>query len=859
MGWQACITEIKRTAGVEFNDEDIATILGTILDRKRRTTAPRLSESESYQAAAAELAQEASAAAKIARRNAIENLQKRLLRRSFYDSAPAVTNPITGKTTPAVIMALEAKLAGINSPMNRGRLSVDAQQRALARDYVVGLGVELDKAGLTDTFRKGTLDRDWTRELAELSKKGGKPGLTGVPAARQIAEIVNRYQKLAVDDLNRAGAWVGEYEGYVTRQSHDPDRIRRAGYDVWRAAISSKLDPKTFDGIEDPERFLRSVHDALVTGVHMTAEGMQGFKDPAFTGPGNMAERYSQARVLHFKDAESWLAYHQQFGRGTLADAVMRQLTMSAKAAALMREFGTNPRAEFQADLRWLEEKYRKEGDTDTVAALRNREKPLSNIFDELDGTSATPVHRTAANIGRAVRAWNSLTKLGGVFFAGITDLPFKAAELKYQGVGLLERYWNNVAALAHGFRSDELREVYDVLRAGHDGMWGHLASRFDASDSFPGTMAKLQNRFMTLTGHAYWVDAQRAGAERLMARMLGRQKDLDYEHLAPESRRMLSLFGIDGERWDLLRSADWRMADGDTYLTPDAASRISDVRLERYLRATGALGPKATPEAIAGKIAGLRRELQLQLLSYYGDRSDYAIFTPGARERALLRLGTRPGTVEGEALRLIAQFKTWAVTAITKSMGREMFGRPEASTLSRVAGVATLALEATVTGFLARALKDAARGKTPRDPKDPKTWMDAFAYGGGLGIYGDFVMGEYGRDRSLLGAMMGPTIGQLDDVADLWNRARSGDDVAASALRFGLNNAPFINLFYTRIALDYLILYQVQEALNPGFLRRYERTIRQKTHQQFFISPASRIPYGGHLLDRPFAGVRGQ
>jgi hypothetical protein len=863
MGWQQCLGLIRKTAGVDFTDEDLAAILGTILDRKRRTTGARLSEPEAFAAVAAELSAEAKQAAAIARRNAVENLKKRVARRAFYDSAPAVRNPITGRTTPQAVMGLEAKLAGINSPMNRGRLSVDAQQRALARDYVVGMGTELDKAGLTASFRKGTLDRDWTRELAELNKTDGKPGITGNIAARQIAEIVHKYQKLAVDDVNRAGAWVGDYDGYVSRQSHDPDRIRRAGYDQWRAAIADKLDPKTFDGIDDPERFLRSVHDALVTGVHMTVDGMQGFKDPAFTGPGNMAARYSQSRVLHFKDAESWLFYHQQFGRGTLADSVMRQFTMSAKATALLREFGTNPRAEFDGDLRYLQERARQAGDTETALKVKNRAKHLGDIFDELDGTSATPVNRTMANIGRAVRAYNSLTKLGSVFFAGITDLPFKAAELKYQGVGLFERYWNNIASLAHGFRSDEVRDLYDTLRAGHDGMWGHLASRFDASDTWPGTMAKLQNRFMTLTGHAYWVDAQRAGAERLMSRMLGRQKELGYDALAPESRRMLGLFGIDTDRWDMLRSADWKMADGATYLTPDAVDRIKDVRLERYLRATGALGDKAPPDTVAGKIAGLRRELQLQLLSYFGDRSDYAIFTPGARERALLRLGTKPGTIEGEALRLIAQFKTWSVTAITKSLGREVYGNPGKSTIAKVAGVAMLSLEATLTGWLAHALKDAAKGRTPRDPFDTarevgkdglphgvpmmaKVWADAFAYGGGLGIYGDFIMGEYGRDRSLLGAMMGPTFGQLDDVADLWNRARNGDDVAASALRFGLNNAPFINLFYTRAALDYLILYQVQEALNPGFLRRYERSVQQKTHQRFFISPAAHVPYGG-------------
>jgi hypothetical protein len=856
MAYQRCLSEIKKAAGVDFSDRELTQILNDILERKMRSKSPRLSDAEGYKAAAAELSAEAQAAAAIERRNAILNLQKRIARRQFYEQAPPIRNPITGKVTPAAILGLEAKIAGVNAPILGGRLSVDAQAHALTRDYIVGMGVELKNQGLDIAFRNGSLDREWTRELAELNKADGKPGITGNEPARKIAEIVHTYQKLAVDDLNRAGAWIGEYEGYVTRQSHDPDRIRRAGFDAWRAAIADKLDPKTFDGVEDPERFLRAAHDALITGVHMTVDGMQGLKDPAFHGPGNVAKRLSQPRVLHFKDAESWLAYHEQFGRGTLAESVLGQLEISAKATALMREFGTNPRAEFEADIRYLEELYRQRGDNDTVMALRKREKALHNMFDEVDGTSATPVNRTVANIGRSVRAWNTMTKLGGVFFAGITDLPFKARELKYQGAGFLERYWNNIEALAHGFRSEERAAVYDALRAGHDTMHGHLALRFDAADTPPGTLAKLQNWFLKLTGHTYWVDAQRAGAEGLMARILGRQKDKAFGELMPESQRLLRMFGLDEKRWDLLRSVDWRAADGDTYLTPDVARRVSDADLEAHLRATGALGKDAPPDTVANKVAGLKRELELQLLSYFGDRSDAAIFTPGARERALIRFGTKPGTFEGELLRLMGQFKTWSVTAITRSLGRELYGYgPKRTRFAAIAGISTLIVETTLMGYLARALKDAARGRTPRDPKDPKAWMDAFAYGGGLGIYGDYIMGEYGREHSMLASMAGPTLGSIDEIADLWNRAKSGDDVAANALRFGINNTPFINLFYTRAALDYLVLYQFQEMLNPGFLRRYERTINTKMHQQFFISPSQQIPYGGG--GGPFVGVR--
>jgi hypothetical protein len=46
----------------------------------------------------------------------------------------------------------------------------------------------------------------------------------------------------------------------------------------------------------------------------------------------------------------------------------------------------------------------------------------------------------------------------------------------------------------------------------------------------------------------------------------------------------------------------------------------------------------------------------------------------------------------------------------------------------------------------------------------------------------------------------------------------------SADFLNFAINNTPFVNLFYTRPALDYLFLNALREATSPGFLKRQER-----------------------------------
>lgn len=64
--------------------------------------------------------------------------------------------------------------------------------------------------------------------------------------------------------------------------------------------------------------------------------------------------------------------------------------------------------------------------------------------------------------------------------------------------------------------------------------------------------------------------------------------------------------------------------------------------------------------------------------------------------------------------------------------------------------------------------------------------------------------------------------------------------------LRFLVNNTPFVNLFYTRMALDYLVLYHLQEAMNPGFLQRMEQRVAQQNAQSYWLQPSSVIARGG-------------
>jgi hypothetical protein len=226
-------------------------------------------------------------------------------------------------------------------------------------------------------------------------------------------------------------------------------------------------------------------------------------------------------------------------------------------------------------------------------------------------------------------------------------------------------------------------------------------------------------------------------------------------------------------------------------------------------------------------------------------DVADRSIVTPGITEKALLFRGNRPGTAIGEALRFAAQFKTWPAAAMRQTLGREWYGND--TTGAAVRGIVSLAVASTVLGYLRMATTDLMKGLTPRDPKDPKTWGAALTQGGGLGILGDYLFGEYGRnDQNIYSTLMGPAAGTAVQLATIYNHLKDAaltDDskplksVPPEAFRVLLDNTPFINLFYARTALNYLLFWRIQEAMNPGFQRRYEQ--RVKREQTFWLSPA--------------------
>ena len=700
--------------------------------------------------------------------------------------------------------SVKATLTGVARGTERGLAdSVDAHWHGLTAELTGAVVHDLEAAGLLRVFR--TRDAAFERDLAHELWRLREPGLpaTGNRPAAETAAILGRAQEALRHHLNEAGGWVGQQEHYITRQSHDTLKIRGDGspqaYQTWRDFILPRLDPVTFRDAPDAETLLRNVWNNLASGVHTTStsETLAGFK-----GSANLAKKVSQERVLIFRDSDGWVDYNAQFGRGNVADSIVAQLSKGARDVALMRQLGTNPQAMLEGWIDRLRTAARDRGDFKATDQLGSQFP--DQVLAVLDGRASVPGNATLAQVGGGIRALQQVTKLGGVVLSSLPDLAVNAGMLRHNGIPLFRAYAAEMTAMLP--KGPETQQVARALGVGIDGLLGDVAMRLGADDGLTGRMARASNLFFKLNGLTFWTDSMKRTSGLMLSSNLADNAGRQLAELHPRLQATLRRYGIEDAEWNQIRAAPQRAADGNHYILPEAVGAEDAAR---------------------------------KLSAYLADQVREGMTEPTAGVRAMVTAGTQAGTWGGEAIRLLLQFKTFTTTYMTRSLGRE-FTRDGVD----VGGVAHLIAATTALGYLSMTLKELAKGRNPRQPDDAasyaKTVAASFVQGGGMGIYGDFLFGENNRfGGGFIGTLAGPTAGSVEEVAKfLANRVRGEGHAAAEAIRMGANHTPLVNLFYTRAALDYLVLYRLQEWANPGYLRRMEQRVKRENDQTFWLRP---------------------
>ena len=154
--------------------------------------------------------------------------------------------------------------------------------------------------------------------------------------------------------FNEAGGAIGWRDDWGLPQGHDAAALLHSGLNKWRDFIEPRLDwdkmrwPSSDAPIAPSERagVLEHVWQSVVMDGWNEREPSSGGGRPS------LANSRQDPRFLKFRDAQSWLDYNRQYGRGNVYDVMMGHLRGMAKDVAAMQRLGPNP----GATVAWLKQ-----------------------------------------------------------------------------------------------------------------------------------------------------------------------------------------------------------------------------------------------------------------------------------------------------------------------------------------------------------------------------------------------------------------------------------------------------------------------------------------------------------------------
>jgi len=662
---------------------------------------------------------------------------------------------------------------------------------------------------------------------------------TGDRAAKALAKAWGDTAEYARGLFNAAGGEIGKLERWGLPQSHDPLALKGVGKDAWIEAILPALDVgRMLDnftnapyGPPQMRRVLGEIYDSVVTLGATERELGESL------GKGKVANQRQEGRFLVFRDADAWIAYQQRFGAADPYVAMMRHLDGMARDIARMQVLGPNP--DYQ--LEWLSRAALRMGDIEGAgvqarANVESARQMYGHLTGELGGPYGPNV--VLARVGQMVRGSLTAFQLGGAVINDLLSNPVFAAQAKaHAGLSALpdfQAYFRQVtspqaraAARRTGFIAENARvrqaeAIQPFLRAGTVGK-----KAWEGANAFSSLLPHWVNVAGLLDGNMQ--ASRRAFQDEFMGYVMDRRGSslAQLETSADAEERAFA---------QLLRARGW--ADEEWAV-------VGQIEPERF----GAGAEFVSPQALGR--AG-HEELGWKLAETIERETRSVVPEPSLWARAKMMGATRPGTVRGEVWRSLMTYRSFSVTQ-TYSWGREFIFRAaqqgqDARTpwkLRLAAQVAPLIIGATLAGALTVWTKDMIKGRDPRpvwsdDPDQQgkvayKFWAAALAQGGGQGILGDFMFAAEARNgKSSALTAFGPAAGFVADTWELTagniDQAVKGEDPRAGrdAVRYAGRYNPLASLWWSRAAMDRMVIDQIQRLIDPEADEQFQRQSRR-------------------------------
>ncbi|STT55916.1 Uncharacterised protein [Klebsiella pneumoniae] len=657
---------------------------------------------------------------------------------------------------------------------------------------------------------------------------------TGNVRAKKGAKAWAGVTELLRQRFNDAGGDIGYLENWGIPQHHSMEKVGRVSQDKWISDVIGKLDRKYYikdDGqlMSDAElkTFLGEAYNTIATG------GLNKLSDTGMRISGARSNRGNASRQIHFKDADSYLEYQREYGDRSLWEVMVGHLEGISKDIALVETYGPNPDHVFRSILDEVTAE-QATANPERTGRIKRLANSTENLYNFIAGKTQPIANPHIARWSDNIRNWMVASRLGSALLASFSDLGTMYMSAKVANIPMNRLFMNQLEAMNPANRTELAR----ARRAGlaMESLLGSV-NRWAMDNMGPSVSRWAATAVMRASGLTAWTDAHKRAYGVTMMGSLGEvvSRAPDLRSLDDSDFRILKSKGIteqDFSVWKLAQQEDWGNGN-TTMLTPESIMRIPDAAVMH-------LGP---PERV-------RFEAMRRLLAAVSEEVDMAVITPGAREQLFTGGGLQRGTWKGELTRSVFLFKSFPISVVLRHWTRAM-GMPSAG--GRAAYIAAFLASTTMLGALSQQLNDMASGRNPREMagKDAgKFWLGALLKGGGLGLYGDFLLSDHTRyGGGALASMLGPVAGLVDDVVKLAQgiplNAVEGkpEQTGGDLVKLGKGLIPGANLWYAKAALDHMIFNQLQEYFSPGYLRKVEQRSKKQFNQTYWWRPQDVTP----------------
>lgn len=704
-------------------------------------------------------------------------------------------------------------------------------------EAIVGLA-HSQLADTLRTFRRTAISgRRMNRPAADDIVRELKGEATGSAEAFTMARAVEDVFESLRQRFNAAGGAVQKLDGWGLPHSHDGAAVHKTGPDAWQRFIKPLLDPTRMKDPLTGEALSPARLDQVLAGAYanIVSNGW-ATREPVMQryGKGALASQRQEHRFLVFKDADSWLAYDRQFGKGDPIVSIFDHINGMARDVAAMELLGPNPGAmvEWLKQVNMAEFGKHKAGKPSLYRpgnaaqeAVGGHQAYLASRIDQVWQYSRgreTLSPGVAAFFGTVRNGLTSAYLGAGALTAAATDPFIDAMARHVAGLPVWRAFGAIVDTFREGPRDRAVRSgmiLDDFLHILRD------EARFTTISTGAHEWSKwLADRTLTWSGLSPMTQARKhvLGLEWMGA--LADEASKPFDQLPDRFRARLEAYGVTPSDWQ-------RLAKFEPYRPAEASA--------------GILRPS--------DIALVDRPLAEKLLGLINGEIERAVPTGTIRSRSLMLAGRDRGSISGEVLESMLQFKSFGLSFTTLQL-QALQSELARGKWSGAAYASALAISLTLGGAMAIQLGNVTQGRDVQPVNDPKFILAAIQRGGGFGLFGDFMFSDVNRHGgSFAETVAGPTIGLVGTglkltVGNLHKLATGKETLfGREGVQLLRRNTPVLSsLWPIRAAYNRVLLDQLQYLADPEAhksfgeqRRRYER----ETGASFYWPPGEAAP----------------